>query len=136
MAEIIQETIHDTHGKEHVLSVASRLYLVLGVVGAIAGVLASIFTANLVWIPAGLLALFIGITFRLVFGAQSEIIRLLKAQSGELYSGTVSGNEKSTVYICSECGTSNYADVPMCRKCKAVFGPKAEAPEGAESKQP
>jgi hypothetical protein len=133
-AEIIEETIHDTHGKEHGLGVASRLYLVLGVVAAVGGVLASALTANLAWIPAGMLALFVGITFHLVFGAQAEIIRLLKAQSGELYSGTISGNEKSRVFICSECGSSNYADVPVCRKCKAVFVKKPDNPEPSETR--
>jgi hypothetical protein len=131
-AEIIQETIFDRHGREYGLSVASRAYLVLGIVGAMGGVLTSIFFANLIWIAAGLLALFVGVTFHLVFGAQAEIIRLLKASRGELYSGVVSGNEKSTVYICSECGASNYSDVPVCRKCKAVFEKKDSAPEGAQ----
>jgi hypothetical protein len=136
MARIIQETIHDTHGKEEGLSVASRLYLVLGFAGLVGSVVASIACGNLAWILAGLLALFLGITFYLVFGAQAEIIRLLKANSGVLYSGTVSGNEKSRVFICSECGSSNWPDAPVCRKCKASFeqdrGP-AETGEKTES---
>lgn len=121
MAQIIQETILATHGKEQGLSVASRLYLVLGFIGLVGSVVAGIACGNLAWILAGLIALVLGITFYLVFGAQAEIIRLLKANSGVLYSGTVSGNERSRVFICSECGSSNWPDAPVCRKCKATF---------------
>jgi hypothetical protein len=132
MAHIIQETIHASQGKEAGLSVASRLYLVLGFVGLVGSVVASIALGNLAWILAGLLALFLGVTFYLVFGARAEIIRLLKANSGILYSGTVSGNEKSQVFICSECGSSNWPDAPVCRKCKASF---EHGPETAETEE-
>lgn len=127
MAEILRETIFVTKGKEEGLSVASRSYLVLGIVGFVASAIVSAAMGDPTWILAGLLALFLGCTFYLVFGAQAEIIRLLKANSGLLYSGTVSGNEKSQVYICSECGSSNWSDVPVCRKCNAPFEPAKDA---------
>ncbi len=107
MAEIIRETIRSTEGREYGLSVASRLYNVIGIVGCVASVIAAAATRDLSWILAGLLVLFIGASFSLVYGALAEVIRLLKANSGELYSGTISGSEKSEVYICSDCGTSN-----------------------------
>ena len=124
MAEIVEETIHATRGKEESLDIASRLYIVLGFVGFVGGIIVSAATGILWWILAGVFMLFLGVSFSLVYSAQAEVIRLLKAHSGMLYSGTVSGNETSRVYICSECGTSNWADVPVCRKCMATFEKK------------
>ncbi|MRR36523.1 hypothetical protein EG829_18000 [bacterium] len=124
MAEIREEIIHATRGREEGLEIASRLYIVLGFVGFVVGIIISAATGVLWWILAGIFMLFLGVSFSLAYSAQAEVIRLLKAHSGMLYSGKVSGNEMSRVYICSECGTSNWTDVPVCRKCMAAFEKK------------
>jgi hypothetical protein len=126
-AEILERYVTDTTGREAGLGVASRIYMVMGFVGAVASVIIALFTGNLWWLTGILVCLFIGTTLFVLFGALSEITMLLKSIAGLPYSGTISGTGAgSTLYVCSECGALAWADSIKCEKCKSVFAKKQE----------
>jgi len=120
-ARIIRQDYKDVQGKEAGLGVLSRLCLVLGIVGILGCILAGVATGRLILLAAGIVLLIAGLILFVIFGALSEIIRLLKAAAGLPYTGTISGSGTGTIYICSDCGSLNYPDVPKCRKCGAEF---------------
>jgi hypothetical protein len=121
-AEILERFVTDHAGKEAGLAVASRIYMVMGFVGLAGCILAAILTANLWWFAGSLLCLFIGVTLSVLFGALSEITRLLKSLAGLPYAGTISGaGPGGTIHVCSECGALAWPDSKKCKKCKAEF---------------
>jgi hypothetical protein len=128
-AEILERYVTDTVGREAGLGVASRFYMVLGFVCAVASVLVALLTGNLWWLAGIPVCLFTGTTLFVLFGALSEITMLLKRLAGLPYSGTISGTgEGSTLYVCSECGALAWKDSIKCEKCKSVFVKKQENP--------
>ncbi len=72
-------------------------------------------------LAVGIALLIAGLILFVIFGALSEIIRLLKAANGLPYTGTISGSGTGTIYVCSDCGSLNYPDIAKCRKCGAEF---------------
>jgi hypothetical protein len=128
-ATIIEQAVTDMLGREAGLSVASRLCLVIGVVGLLASILAVIVTrGGFIWFAAGFLCLFAGVTLFILFGALSEIIRLLKALAGLPYDGAISGNSRGTIHTCSACGALAWQSSSVCKKCGAQFEkPEPEA---------
>jgi len=120
-ARIIRQEYKDVQGREAGLGVLSRLCLVLGIVGVLGCILAAVATGRLNLIAVGLGILIAGLILYVILGALSEIIRLLKAANGLPYTGTISGSGSGTIYICSDCGSLNYPDIPKCRKCGAEF---------------
>ena len=137
-ARILRQDYADVQGKEAGLGVLSRLCLVLGIVGVLGCILAGVVTGRLVLLAAGLAVLAAGLVLFVIFGALSEIIRLLKAANGLPYTGTISGSGTGTIYICSDCGSLNYPDIPRCRKCGAEFGRQETQglPEGPQEASP
>jgi hypothetical protein len=121
VAKIIREEYHDIQGRESGLSVISRLCLVLGIVGVLGSILASTALGELSLFAFGIGILVLGLVLYVIFGALSEIIRLLKAIAGFPYTGNVSGTGCGTIHVCSDCGSLNYADVLKCRKCGVEF---------------
>jgi len=120
-ARIIRQDYKDIQGKEAGLGILSRFCLVFGIVGVIGCIVAGSIAGQLILIPVGLVILVTGLILYVVFGALSEIIRLLKAVAGIPYTGTISGSGTGTIYVCSDCGSLNYPDVPKCRKCGTEF---------------
>jgi len=125
-AKIIAQDYKDVQGKEAGLGVLSRLCLVIGIVGVLGCILAGIATGRLILLAVGMGILIAGLILFVIFGALSEIIRLLKAVAGLPYTGTISGSGTGTIYICSDCGSLNYPDIPKCRKCGAEFAKPEE----------
>jgi hypothetical protein len=119
--KILKENFADVQGKEVGLSVASRSYLVFGFVGILACILVATITGKLIWIAIGIGCMFIGVPLYILFGALSEIIRLLKTLAGLPYTGRISGTTKGTIHICSECGSLIWPDSTVCDKCGASF---------------
>ena len=120
-ARIIRQDYQDVLGREAGLGVLSRICLVFSVVGILGSILAAIATGRLNLIVIGLGILITGLILYVIFGALSEIIRLLKAANGLPYTGTISGSSSGTIYVCSECGSLNYPDITKCKKCGAEF---------------
>ncbi len=135
-AEIIEKYVTDTVGREAGLGVASRFYMVLGFVCAVASVLVALLTGNLWWLAGIPVCLFTGTTLFIHFGAQAEITRLLKRIAGMPYTGSISGTgEGAILYICSECGALAWKDSLKCEKCKSVFVKKREDQETGAGSQ-
>jgi DNA-directed RNA polymerase subunit RPC12/RpoP len=135
-AEIIERYVTDTVGREAGLGVASRFYMVLGFVCAVASVLVALLTGDLRWLAGIPISLFTGTTLFVHFGAQAEIIRLLKKTAGMPYTGTITGTgEGSTLYICSECGALAWKDSVKCEKCKSVFVKKQDTGSGGQGSE-
>jgi hypothetical protein len=120
-ARLIRQDYKDIQGKEAGLGVLSRLCLVAGIVGVLGCVITGLAVGRLSMLAIGITLLMTGLILFIIFGALSEIIRLLKAANGLPYSGTISGSGSGTIYICSECGRLNYPDIAKCRKCGAEF---------------
>jgi DNA-directed RNA polymerase subunit RPC12/RpoP len=120
-ARIVRQDYKDIQGKEAGLSVLSRLCLVAGIVGVLACIIAGLAIGRLSLLAAGIALLMAGLILFVIFGALSEIIRLLKAVNGLPYTGTISGSGTGTIYVCSDCGSLNYPDIDKCRKCGAEF---------------
>lgn len=120
-ARIIQQDYRDVQGREAALGILSRLCLVIGIVGVLGSILAGIIAGKLILLAIGIFILIASLILFVVFGALSEIIRLLKAVAGIPYTGTISGSGTGTIHVCSECGSLNYPDVHKCRKCGAEF---------------
>lgn len=121
MAHIVQEHFKDTEGREAGLPVAARIFLVSGIVAALAGIVVTILTGFFVWIGIGIACLILGIVCFLLFGALAEIIILLKRLSGLPARGMVSGMKEGTVFLCSECGSPAWPDSAKCTKCGVNF---------------
>jgi len=128
-AKIIAQDYKDVQGKEAGLGVLSRLCLVLGIVGILGCIFSGVATGRLILLAVGMGILIAGLILFVIFGALSEIIRLLKAVAGLPYTGTISGSGTGTIYVCSDCGSLNYPDITKCRKCGAEF----ENPEGGRT---
>ncbi len=126
-AKIIRQEYKDVLGKEAGLGMLSRLSLVAGIVGVLGCIIAGSITGKLNLLAVGMLILVAGLVLYVIFGAFSEIIRLLKAVAGIPYTGTISGSGTGTIHICSDCGSLNYPDVPKCRKCGTEFEKPDEA---------
>jgi hypothetical protein len=120
-ARIIRQDYKDIQGKEAGLSVLSRLCLVAGIVGVLFCIISGLAIGKLSLLAVGIALLIAGLILFVIFGALSEIIRLLKAANGLPYTGTISGSGTGTIYVCSDCGSLNYPDIPKCRKCGAEF---------------
>ena len=120
-ARIIRQEYKDIQGKEAGLSVLSRLCLVAGIVGVLSCIIAGLAMGKLSLLAVGIALLVAGLILFVIFGALSEIIRLLKAANGLPYTGTISGSGTGTIYVCSDCGSLNYPDIAKCRKCGAEF---------------
>jgi hypothetical protein len=120
-ARILRQEYKDIQGKEAGLSVLSRLSLVTGIVGILACIITGLAVGRLSLLAVGIGILIAGLIFFVIFGALSEIIRLLKAANGLPYTGTISGSGTGTIYVCSDCGSLNYPDIAKCRKCGAEF---------------
>lgn len=120
-AKIIRQDYKDIQGKEAGLGVLSRFCLVFGIVGVLLCIIMGSILGELLLLVVGVLILITGLILFVIFGALSEIIRLLKAVAGIPYTGTISGSGTGTIYICSDCGSLNYPDVPRCRKCGTEF---------------
>lgn len=120
-AKIIRQDYKDVHGREAGLGVLSRFCLVFGIVGVLSCIIVGSILGELLLLAAGVLILIAGLILFVIFGALSEIIRLLKAVAGMPYTGTISGSGTGTIYVCSDCGSLNYPDVPKCRKCGTEF---------------
>jgi DNA-directed RNA polymerase subunit RPC12/RpoP len=120
-ARILRQEYKDIQGKEAGLSVLSRLCLVAGIVGVLACVIAGLAIGKLILLAVGMALLIAGLILFVIFGALSEIIRLVKAANGLPYTGTISGSGTGTIYVCSDCGSLNYPDIAKCRKCGAEF---------------
>jgi hypothetical protein len=120
-ARILRQEYKDIQGKEAGLSVLSRLSLVAGIVGIMGCIIAGLAIGRLSLLAVGIAILITGLILFVIFGALSEIIRLLKAANGLPYTGTISGSGTGTIYVCSDCGSLNYPDITKCRKCGAEF---------------
>ena len=120
-ARILRQDYKDIQGKEAGLSVLSRLCLVTGIVGVLACIIAGLAIGRLSLLSFGIALLIAGLILFVIFGALSEIIRLLKAANGLPYTGAISGSGTGTIYVCSDCGSLNYPDIAKCRKCGAEF---------------
>jgi DNA-directed RNA polymerase subunit RPC12/RpoP len=120
-ARILRQDYKDIQGKEAGLSVLSRLCLVVGIVGVLLCIIAGLAIGRLSLLAFGIALLIACLILFVIFGALSEIIRLLKAVNGLPYTGTISGSGTGTIYICSDCGSHNYPDIAKCRKCGAEF---------------
>jgi len=120
-ARILRQDYKDIQGKEAGLSVLSRLCLVAGIVGVLLCIIAGLAIGRLSLLSFGIALLIACLILFVIFGALSEIIRLLKAVNGLPYTGTISGSGTGTIYICSDCGSLNYPDIAKCRKCGAEF---------------
>jgi ribosomal protein L40E len=135
-AEILERYVTDTTGREAGLGVASRIYLVTGFVGAAGSVIIALFTGNLWWLTGIPVCLFVGTTLFVLFGALSEITRLLKSIAGLPYTGSISGTGTGgTIHICSECGALAWPDSIKCEKCKSMFVKKQEAEAGKQNSE-
>jgi len=130
-ARIVRQDYKDIQGKEAGLSVLSRLCLVAGIVGVLGCIIAGLAIGRLSLLAVGIVILVTGLILFVIFGALSEIIRLLKAANGLPYTGTISGSGTGTIYVCSDCGSLNYPDIAKCRKCGAEF--ERQEPEGQTS---
>ena len=130
-ARILRQDYKDIQGKEASLSVLSRLCLVAGIVGVLACIIAGLAIGRLSLLAFGIALLIACLILFVIFGALSEIIRLLKAVNGLPYTGTISGSGTGTIYICSDCGSLNYPDIAKCRKCGAEF--ETQGSEGQTS---
>jgi hypothetical protein len=130
-ARILRQDYKDIQGKEAGLSVLSRLCLVTGIVGVLLCIIAGLAIGRLSLLAAGIALLIAGLILFVIFGALSEIIRLLKAANGLPYTGTISGSGTGTIYICSDCGSLNYPDIAKCRKCGVEF--ETQGSEGQTS---
>jgi hypothetical protein len=130
-ARIIRQEYKDIQGKEAGLSVLSRLCLVAGIVGVLACIIAGLAMGMLSLLAVGIAILVAGLILFVIFGALSEIIRLLKAANGLPYTGTISGSGTGSIYVCSDCGSLNYPDIAKCRKCGAEF--EGQGSEGQTS---
>jgi hypothetical protein len=130
-ARILRQEYKDIQGKEAGLSVLSRLCLVAGIVGVMGCIVVGLAIGRLSLLAVGIALLIAGLILFVIFGALSEIIRLLKAANGLPYTGTISGSGTGTIYVCSDCGSLNYPDITKCRKCGAEFerqGPEGQTP--------
>jgi hypothetical protein len=132
LARIVAQPFKDTEGKEAALPVIGRIFLVAGILGALAGVVATIFTANFLWLAAGAGALVGGAVLHILFGALAEIIILLKRIAGLPCRGVISGMTEGVISICSDCGSMVYPDNVKCPSCNADFVPRAAAEEKKE----
>ena len=130
-ARILRQDYKDIQGKEASLSVLSRLCLVVGIVGVLLCIIAGLAIGRLSLLSFGIALLIAGLILFVIFGALSEIIRLLKAANGLPYTGTISGSGTGTIYICSDCGSLNYPDIAKCRKCGVEF--ETQGSEGQTS---
>ena len=87
------------------------------------------------WRAYGALSMVVGIVFFIIFGALSEIIALLKKLCGIPCSTHISGTGKGTIFLCSECGSMNWADSLKCSRCGVEFDsdePDPEVPVGTD----
>ncbi len=129
MARIVAQPFRDTAGREAALPVVARIFLVAGIMAALAGVVVTILTASFLWLGLGVGSLILGAAFFVLFNALAEVIILLKRLSGLPCKGIVSGMTEGTISVCSECGSLVYPDNVKCPKCNADFEPKGPAGE-------
>jgi hypothetical protein len=123
MAQIVREHYRDSQGKERGLLVASRIFLVAGIIACLAGTGVTILAGSFLWLAAGIVCAAAGVVLFLLFGALSEIIVLLKKLLGLPVSGAVSGEGAGAVSVCSECGSAAWPDSEKCASCGADFTP-------------
>lgn len=128
MARIVAQPFRDTSGREEALPVVARIFLVAGIVAALAGVVVTILTASFLWLGLGIASLILGTAFFVLFNALAEVIVLLKRLSGLPCKGVISGMTEGTISVCSECGSLVYPDNVKCPSCNVEFEPKG--PDG------
>lgn len=121
MARIITETFTDRQGREVGLSVAARIFLVIGIAAVPVCAVLAITSTWIAWIVLGVVCMVVGVTLYLNFVALAEIIRLLKKLAGLPYGGVISGSSTGDIFLCSECGSLVWADSTTCTKCGAEF---------------
>jgi len=126
MASIVRHEVRDGFGRENALGMIGRVYLVLGIAGALFSVVLSAALGQLFWIAAGVLFLAFGVAFHVLFGAFGEVIALLKRSWGVKTDFKVSGEASGTIFLCSECGAMVYESSERCPRCSEEFVPGGE----------
>lgn len=105
MATVIRKVEPSSGGKEGLLTGLGIFFLIIGILGAVAQVIAAVGTENPAWLLPALASFLWGLVVFAVLSAVGEIIRLLKKLNGLPYGGKIS--EPNAVYSthCSICNS-------------------------------
>jgi hypothetical protein len=131
MAKIIEQKEKTYHGgMEDTLENVGGIFLVLGVLGGIAAIVAACIAFNNSetgiggdLLCVGFISIIAGAVNHIFLFAGAEIIRLLKKVSGLKFSGEITQPTPrvSTYLKCSACGARTYPVYEECLSCGAKF---------------
>ena len=117
MAERVEKVIH-FGGTESRLSILASVFLGLGIIGCLVGLVVGL-TQESLWVAVvgGAGALLHGLLMWALLGASADAIRLLKKLNGLPYAGDVSPTTPVDSWACSACGARVQELQGHCGRC-------------------